>query len=207
MAETTTADTIAAKLTGEEAPDTTDTTEEEVESQEETVEETDTEEESTEEASEEELPDAVKDILKKNRKLLREAEAKNKAVEKELAELKANKEEAPKEETESAPVDDKFKKLFVNTSAKSALADAGLTNGTDRFLKMLDLSTVEVDDDGAITGLDEQIKELTEEFKDLIVKEEAPKKAPVKADAAGRRTTPSVPKSSADILAERLTRR
>ena len=196
------ADTLAATIGTEKTdPDTTDATEEVVESQEE-VDETATEAPETEETDddkeEEALPEAVKEILKKNRKAVREAEARALAAEKALA----AKEKAPEAE-EVAPVDDKFKTLFVNTAAKAALAEAGLSVGTDRFLKMLDLSSVEVDDSGNVTGLDDQIADLKEEFKDLL----APKvvKKPVtKVDGAGRRETPTVPKSSAERLAARL---
>ena len=197
------ADALAATIGTEKTdPDTTEPTEETVESQEE-VDETTTEpetneEESNEEQEEEELPEAVKDILKKNRKAVREAEARAVAAEKALA----AKEKAPAEE-EAAPVDDKFKTLFVNTAAKAALAEAGLSVGTDRFLKMLDLSSVEVDDSGNVSGLEDQIADLKEEFKDLLAPKTV-KKPVTKADGAGRRETPAVPMSSADRLAARL---
>lgn len=158
------------------------------------------EEESTEEVepTEEELPENIKTILNKNRRAVREAEARAVAAEKALA-----AKETPEGE-EAAPVDDKFKKLFVNTAAKSALTEAGLTTGTDRFLKLIDFSAVEVDDNGNISGLDDQISELKDEFKELLAPKEAPRKPAVKSDGAGRRETPATPKSSAQILAERL---
>lgn len=161
------------------------------------IEEVDTEPEETEEESEEEeteLPDAVKDILKKNRKAVREAEARASAAEKALA-------KAQNGETESdTTASDRFKDLYISSAAKSALLDAGITTGTDRFLKMLDLSKVEVDDDGKVSGLEDQIEDIKEDFKDVL----APKKVRVKADPSGRRTTPAIPKSSAELLAARL---
>lgn len=195
------ADALAATIGTEKTdPDTTDTTEEVVESQEE-VDETATEAPETEESEEQEekeLPDNIKDILSKNRRAVREAEARALAAEKALAAKEKSGEE------EAAPVDDKFKTLFVNTAAKAALAEAGLSVGTDRFLKMLDLSSVEVDDSGNVTGLDDQIADLKEEFKDLLAPKTV-KKPVTKADGAGRRETPVVPMSSADRLAARLS--
>ena len=180
-------------------PDTTEPTEETVESQEEVDETTEPveAEETEDQQEEEELPEAVKEILKKNRKAVREAEARAVAAEKALA----AKEKAPDAE-EAAPVDDKFKTLFVNTAAKAALVEAGLSTGTDRFLKMLDLSSVEVDESGKISGLDDQIDDLKEEFKDLIAK--PVRKATAKVDGAGRREVAEMPKSSAERLAARL---
>jgi hypothetical protein len=195
------ADALAATIgSGQTDPDTTEATEEVVESQEEVDETTEAPEttETEDQPEEEELPANIKDILSKNRKAVREAEARAIAAEKALA----ARDKAPEAE-ETAPVDEKFKTLFVNTAAKAALADAGLSVGTDRFLKMLDLSSVEVDDSGNVSGLDDQIADLKEEFKDLL----APKvvKKPVtKVDGAGRRETPEVPKSSAERLAARL---
>lgn len=153
----------------------------------------DSQESETEEEEVPELPDAVKDILKKNRKSLREAEARAAAAEKALA-----TKDTP--EGESAPADTHYKDLYLKTAAKAALVEAGLTTGTDKFLKMLDLSGVEVDEDGAITGLEDQIADIKDDFADIL----APKKKTVKVDAAGRRTVAAVPKSSAEILAQRF---
>jgi len=197
MSEST-AEKLAAKITGEEtSPNDTESTIEDEVSQEvdESTEEV-TEDES-EETEEEELPDTVKDILKKNRKLVREAEARALAAEKALAAKDA------KPEGEEAPAqDDKFKTLYLTTSAKAALVEAGITTGTDRFLKMLDLSSVEVDESGKISGLDDQIADLKEEWKDVLAPK-AVKKTVARADASGRREVPAVPKTSAELLAER----
>lgn len=148
------------------------------------------------ESTEEELPENIKEILSKNRKAVRAAEARAVAAEKALA----AKDESPAEE--AAPVDDKFKTLFINTAAKNALVEAGLT-ASDRFVKMIDLNSVEVDEDGTITGLEDQIAELKEDFKDLIAPKVV-KKAVAKADTAGRREVVETPKTSAELLAERF---
>ena len=190
---------LLAGATGEEtSPEDTDVTLEEDESQVDETTEDSTEETESNEEEETELPDAVKEILKKNRKAVREAEARAVAAEKALA----AKEKGGEESTET-PADDKFKTLFIQSAAKSALAEAGLTQGTDRLLKLIDLSSVEVDESGTISGLEDQIADLKEDFKDLFAPKQV-RKSTGNVDGS-RRVAPSVPKSSAELLAGRLS--
>lgn len=193
------ANALASLITGEDtaAPNSTEPILDEDGSQEEVDETVEVDEnESETEEEPEELPDAVKEILKKNRKEVREANARAVAAEKALAAKEAGKEEAAPSEADS-----KFKELYLKSAAKEALVAAGITTGTDRFLKMLDMSSVTVDDSGSVSGLEDQIAELKEDFKDVF----APK--PVKkvgsVDGA-RRPAPAVPKTSAQLLASRL---
>jgi hypothetical protein len=195
------ANTLAGRITGEatEAPNTTDPIVEDDESQDEVLdvnEESTEEDDSTEEPEEEELPANIKDILSKNRKAVREAEARAVAAEKALKAKDST-------ETEPSAEDSKFKELYLKSAAKSALIDAGITTGTDRFLKMLDLSSAEVDDSGAISGLEDQIADLKEEWADVLAPKPA-RKTVGKTDGA-RREAPSVPKSSAELLASRIS--
>lgn len=199
----TAAASMVARLTGQE-PQPKDEDLPEIEE----VDEDDTEVESTEEESEEtqeeetpeeELPDTVKDILRKNRKIAREKEAENAELKKKIAELENP--DAPKEEV--APAPDKFKDLFVKTAAKSALTAAGFSKATDRFVKMIDFDDLDIDDDGNIDGLDEQIEVLKKEFADVIAPK-APVRKTVKTDAAGSREPAPTAKSSASKLSEQL---
>lgn len=199
MSEPTSAEVLTAKMTGkniesvEEDLDPTLEDEETPETEENDVEES---EETTEETSEEELPDNIKAILAKNR-------AETKAAKAELARLKKEREAAEASETTETPADNRYKELFINTAARTALKEAGLSTGTDRFLKMIDLSEVEVDDEGNVVGLEEQVAALTEEFKDLIAPAKPVRKV-ARTDAANRQDTTAVPKSSAEILASRV---
>lgn len=200
MSEPTTADTLAAKMTGENpaAEEVVDPTAE--------IEATEPEsEETTEATSEDELPENIKEILAKNRAEVKAAKAELTALKKQIEKPEPEAETETPEANPEPAVDDRYKVLYVNTAAKAALVEAGLATGTDRFLKMLDLSSVEVDDAGAISGLDEQVKSLTEEFSDLIAPAKPVRKI-AKTDAAGRKETPVAPKSSAELLAERLSR-
>lgn len=193
------ANKLAASISGEDtAPNPTEPIVDEDESQEEELESTDeSTEEETEEQEEEELPDAVKDILKKNRKAVREAEARALAAEKALK----SKDAAP-DSTEPSEADSKFKELYLKSAAKTALVEAGITTGTDRFLKMLDLSSVEVDESGSISGLEDQIAGLKEDFADVLSPK--PVRKTVGNTDGARKPAPSVPKSSAELLASRL---
>jgi len=76
------------------------------------------------------------------------------SVETKLAEAKA---EAAKE-TEAT-----WRPKVVNASARAALASAGCT-ATDRMLRLIDTTTLDIDDDGEVTGLDDQIAELKKDF-------------------------------------------
>lgn len=157
-----------------------------------------TEEESNEETPEEELPANVKEILKKNRKIAREKEAENAELKKRLAELENP--DAPKEAPET---NDRYKDLYLKTAAKSALATAGFSKATDRFVKMIDFDDLDIDDDGNIDGLEEQVEVLKKEFSDLLTPK-TPVRKTVKTDAAGSREPVSTPKSSASKLTEQL---
>lgn len=177
------AEAVVEEVTKEETKVTPEETDSE---EEESQESDDTEEEDEESNSEEEktLPAEAKEILRKNRKELRQARAEVKRLENELA---------------SNP----FRDLFLSNSAKTALSEAGLTSGADRFLKMIDLSAVEVDDSGSITGLTEQVEELKKDFPDLFTTKSV-KRTSTRIDGPNPQSTPNIPKTSADILAERL---
>lgn len=164
------------------------------------VEPAEEQEQSEEETEEDELPQSVKDILAKNRKELREAKAELRKAAKELAELKAGAE--PSAEVEAAKASENtYKDLYIATSAKAALTDAGLTAGTDRLVKMIDFSAVTIGADGSIDGLADQVSGLKEDFPELFATK-APKRTAVKADIAGGRTAPAPPKqTSADKIA------
>jgi hypothetical protein len=152
------------------------------------------------EVDEDALPDPVKAILKKNRDEVRDAQ-------KEIRRLKRELRDKPDDSAENKDANeraDKFQKLYVKRAAVDALREAGLSGKPDRFLRMLDLDTLEVDEDGQIDGLDEQVEEIKADFEDLFVKE--PVKAPrrrISGDGAPRDVGP-VPKSSTDLLVNQL---
>ncbi|OLT26531.1 hypothetical protein BJF83_20820 [Nocardiopsis sp. CNR-923] len=59
----------------------------------------------------------------------------------------------------------KWKRGVGRTAARAALADAGWT-GTDmsRVMKLIDIDDVDLDDEGNVIGMDEQVTSIKEEF-------------------------------------------
>lgn len=97
----------------------------------------------------------------------------------------------------------KWMPKLVASAARVALVAAGLTGSPDRFLKMLDHDDLEVDDDGEVSGLDEQVADMKTEYPELFAKK------PTKNSRidGGRRTSVSgdgkKKKSSAQIIQDR----
>jgi len=73
--------------------------------------------------------------------------------------------EAAKTEVES-----RYKPLIVRTAAKAALAEAGLIGKPDRLIKLLDMDELDIDDEGDVDGLEDQIKALKADYPDLFQK-------------------------------------
>lgn len=76
----------------------------------------------------------------------------------------------------------KFKAPMVRTAARSALEDAGLIlpPGKDkrdaaftRATRLIDMSEVDVDDDGDISGLDDQVRSIKRDYPELFAKKGA----------------------------------
>lgn len=121
--------------------------------------------------SEENDLEKVKEVLKKERELTRKAEARVRLLERDLRQSKTTKPEVDDDDI-SAKVDEKaaevWKPIVVNSAARAAFAEAGATV-TPRLLKMLDLSDLEVNPDGSVEGLDDQIADIKEDFPQLFV--------------------------------------
>lgn len=94
-----------------------------------------------------------------------------------------------------------YKNLFLKTAASSALKDAGVTGSADRLFKLLDLDAIEVNTDGEVSGIEDQIDGLKADFPELFSKPAPKKKASVNAGNTGpvnQQKTPS------QLQAERL---
>lgn len=150
---------------------------------------------------ESELPTKVKDILRKNRQALREAQCRA-----DVAEKKLKTSSAEGDDTQAAPSaeDTKFKTLYTRTAVKAAIAEAGGTKHADKLARLIDLDTLDIDDDGNIEGLKDAVEALKEEFEELFA-EQAPRRTRPAGGAAagGRKPAPSKPLSSAEKLAAR----
>lgn len=95
-----------------------------------------------------------------------------------------------------------------------ALSEAGW-NGSrlSSLMKLVDLDDVDIDDDGEITGLTEQIGQIKQDFPELFKRERrqapasaAEKPAPSKVDAADKKAPPAEPKGWAERLASQALR-
>ena len=97
----------------------------------------------------------------------------------------------------------KYKARIVKSEAKGKLLAAGAEGDVTRLIKMIDLDDVEVDDDGEIDGLDDQIDELKEGFPQLFATggKKTPKADPRTRDGAADRTPPKKAESSAEKIA------
>lgn len=118
--------------------------------------------------------------------------------------------DAPKpEDIERAAIekaDAKYKPVLVRQAARAAFAEAGLLapkGKTDaalsRVMRLLDHDDLDVDENGDISGLDDQISEIKAEFPELFVR-----KGGQRVDGADRTSAPEK-KSSADVLASFLS--
>lgn len=118
--------------------------------------------------------------------------------------------EAAREEA-AAAAEQKLKPVVINSAAKAALLAAGLNATSDatikRLLRTLDLADIDIDDDGEVSGLDEQIDGIKEAFPELFKKDEpapAPRMRAPRLDAAGKNNTPPAPKTTGEIYAQQI---
>lgn len=154
---------------------------------------------------------------------LRTAQAKaNKEAERLRLQKKAEREKAAKEREQKADADDKVTQaeqrvrvVAIRTAGAAALLEAGFDGdrkAAKELTRLLDLDGLEVDDDGEVDGLDDAIADLKERyprlFKDADEERRPVKKAVRKVDtrpAGGGRREGGTAKSSAELLAARLT--
>jgi hypothetical protein len=152
------------------------------------------------------------------KKALAAERAKAKGLDKELKELRlkhASTEERQlleAREQAATEAEARVKEPLVRALAASELRAAGVQTGTAKLVGLLDLSKVELDDDGDPIGLTEQIDELREEFPNLFAAAGAGRPPNVNGGAGskgGRRKDkdgePDKPKSFAQILADQVT--
>jgi hypothetical protein len=76
----------------------------------------------------------------------------------------------------------KLKPVAVRAAAKAALLEAGYQNPTPerltRAVKQLDLDSIEIDDDGEVSGLAEQVAAVKADYPELFGSQEKQTRAP-----------------------------
>ena len=85
----------------------------------------------------------------------------------------ASEDDASKTAREQAEAAEKrFKPVAVRSAAKAAFLEAGLQGGTPeriaRVVRMLDLDALDIDDDGDVTGLAEQVAAIKKDYPELF---------------------------------------
>lgn len=92
-----------------------------------------------------------------------------------------------------------WKRRVVNQAIKAALADAGYTGSVDFARRLIDSDAADVDEDGEVTGLDDQIRALKKEMPEKFTK-----RGGRQVDAADRGGTNGGSKSAEQRTSERL---
>lgn len=110
--------------------------------------------------------DKLKDALKAERELKKSERKKRTDAEAKLRQNAPNPDEATKaiEEARTAAREPLIRKLLT-ASARSAFLTAGFQGEvSERFIKLIDRDALDIDDDGEIDGLDEQIAQIKRDF-------------------------------------------
>lgn len=127
--------------------------------------------------------------------------AARKTAERQLRELRRkNETDAEKAEREAEEnAEKRWRPAAIKAAARAALVEAKLKGDPGRAVKLIDLDVIDIDEDGEVSGLDEQIAELKKDYAELF--ETPVKKARPRADGAGKRPPNSEPKTSAEKIA------
>jgi hypothetical protein len=135
--------------------------------------------------------------------------------ERKAAEVTGDTEEADKIRKAEDAAAARYKPVAVRAAAKAALLEANFQNPTEervkKLIRRLDLEEIDVDDDGDITGLQDQIDQLVDDFPELFT---APA-TPAPAESPALKKTPRVsmsnkppveqkPKSTAERIAAKI---
>lgn len=135
------------------------------------------------------------------------AEAKRQRLKaKELAKPANGDDDAAKAEAAKVEAEARYKPVAVRSAAKAAFLEAGLNDASPerikRLLRMVDLDEVDVDTDGDVTGLDEQIDSVKDDYPELFRPADQPRKRTTRLDAANRQTVgDGKPRSTGEKIA------
>lgn len=149
--------------------------------------------------------DALQTALRKSRKDARTARRGGPAADK--GKDDGEDPEKARVDAESA-AEAKWKPTVVRTAARAAFAEAGLVlpkGKADatmaRALRLLDVDDLEINEDGDVEGLEEQIEEIKLDFPDLFATQQ---RKPGRVEAADRGSGGGKTKTTADLIAGQL---
>lgn len=141
-------------------------------SEEEDEDEDEDEENEDEDEDEDEEEDDPPELGDAGKKALRKLREEKKALRRELKDAKKKTEDDSEREKREAveEVEKRYHGMLARSAFRAALAEAGLTKGQKRLMKTLDLEDVEVDEDGEVSGVEDQVRALKKEFPELFRK-------------------------------------
>jgi hypothetical protein len=142
------------------------------------------------------------------RATVRELQAELRAAKK-AAEPKTGDDDAVVKAVEEARAEEaaKFKPIVVTKAARAALLEAGLATDTPsdkvkKMLRLIDFDDIDFDEDGEVSGLEDQIDQIKTDFPELFRKPEPEKPEPKprapKIDAADRKNVQPQPKTTGE---------
>lgn len=123
----------------------------------------------------------------------------------ELKDLKTRNEtdaeKVAREANEAA--ESKLKPTAIKASAKSALLEADArTDRVGALANLLDMSALDIDDDGEVSGLDDEVKRVKAEYPEFFKSEEDEKPKRGKLSGGGGRKPADDKKAPWDLIAE-----
>ncbi len=111
--------------------------------------------------------------------------------------------EKAKEQAQQA-AEARYKPIVVKTAARAALAEAGALK-PERLIKLLDMDELEIDDDGDVVGLEDEILALKKDYPEFF-ESKAKRASRVQGTGKTRGSAKPEAKSSAELIAERFSR-
>lgn len=135
-------------------------------------------------------------------KLRADWEAQDKARQEQLVEAQKLSEAAEKARLEAEA---RYKPATIRAAAVPALLAAGANpERADRLVRLLDMAALDVDADGEVTGLAEQIVAVKTEWPELFTPAEQPAPKPPRVTGADRPPAEQGPQRSADRIAAQI---
>lgn len=149
----------------------------------------------------------TKDEHERMQRALAKANAEAKTHREAVKALQSKSEDADgKAAREAADAAEKrFKPVAVRSAAKAAFLEAGLQGSTPermaRVVRMLDLDALDVDDDGDVTGLTEQVKAIKADYPELFTPTE---KRPPRLNTGDRPPSNGKPMTTGEKIAAQV---
>lgn len=167
-----------------------------------------TTEDETDESGEDEYTPPTQDEWKRTKDALKRANEQAKTWRLKARELEKGQTQGTDDAVTQASkaATDKYRPALVKQAARAALLEAGLVDPTPerlkKVLRLIDTQGVDIDDDGEVAGLEDQVEELKTDYPEFFTAPEGRRVARV--NGAGRKAAGAKPKTSAELLAAQM---